>query len=113
MSERFSEPEPNVIRSSEGFSITVLGRTGLRYTEGERSVWIDSEVLAKPRSITLAKQSVRYWEGSDPGEVSMQDRDRIVGNVKRAFEALGYELQVQEPFDWSSVALHPPDKRRR
>jgi hypothetical protein len=46
MEEHFSEPEPNVIESSTGFSVRVLGRTGMRYTEGERSVWIDSEVLA-------------------------------------------------------------------
>jgi hypothetical protein len=44
MTESFSEPEPNVIESSQGFSVRVLGRTGMRYTEGCRSVEIDSEV---------------------------------------------------------------------
>src|SRR5262249_28259654 len=39
MDEWFSEPEPNVIESStEGFTVKVLGRTGMRYTEGNRSV---------------------------------------------------------------------------
>jgi hypothetical protein len=42
MGEQFSEPAANVIESTEGFSVKVLGRTGMRYTEGTRSVWIDS-----------------------------------------------------------------------
>jgi hypothetical protein len=58
MDERFSEPETNVITSSQGFSVEVLGRTGLRYTEGARSAWIDSEVLARPKAIAISKVSV-------------------------------------------------------
>ena len=69
MSEQFSEPEPNVIQSNEGFMVKVLGRTGLRYIEGERSVWIDSEVLGKPRAIAVIKKSIRFWEGPEPAEV--------------------------------------------
>ncbi len=108
MQEHFSEPEPNVIESSTGFSVRVLGRTGMQYCEGERSVWIDSEVLATPRAIAMFKETIRAWEGPDPGEVSSTERDRIAGNIKRAFDACGYDLQVQEPFDWASVALRPP-----
>jgi hypothetical protein len=113
MDEQFSEPEPNVIESTRGFSVRVLGRTGLRYAEGTRSVWIDSEVLAKPRAIAMFEASIRTWEGQEPEEISGNDRDRIADNVKRAFEACGYELQVQQPFDWADVALRPPDERHK
>lgn len=113
MDEHFTEPEPNVIKSTEGFSVRVLGRTGMRYTEGTRSVWIDSEVLAKPRAIAMFKETIRIWEGPEPEEVSAKDRDRIADNIKRAFEACGYELQVNEPFDWPSVTLRPPNERRK
>jgi|SRR5580693_1775098 hypothetical protein len=113
MDEHFSEPEPNLIESTEGFFVRVLGRTGMRYTEGARSVWIDSEVLAKPKAIAMAKKSIRFWEGPEPGEVSSEDRDRIANNIKRAFEACGYELEVHEPFDWTSVALRPPNERHK
>ena len=108
MEEHFSEPEPNVIESSAGFSVRVLVRTGMQYTESERSVRIDSEVLATPRAIAMFKETIRAWEGPDPGEVSAAERDRITGDIKRAFDARGYDLQVQEPFDWGSVALRPP-----
>jgi predicted NAD/FAD-binding protein len=111
--EHFSEPEPNVIESSAGFSVRVLGRTGLCYAEGPRSVWIDSEVLAKPRAIAMFKESIRVWEGPAPAQVTALERDQIADNIKRAFEACGYELQVQGPFDWSSVALRSPNKRHK
>ena len=111
MEERFSEPTPNVIESTEGFSVKVLGRTGMRYTEGARSIWIDSEVLAKDRAIAMFQESIRFWEGLDPGEVSAEERNRIANNVKRAFEACGYELEVHGPFDWASVAMRPTDER--
>jgi hypothetical protein len=101
MEERFSEPEANLIESTAGFSVRVLGRIGLRYTEGQRSVRIDSEVLAKPRAIALFKDSIRAWEGPGGAEqLNDDDRDRVTSNIKRAFESCGYELEVHTDFDW-------------
>lgn len=76
MTERITEPQPNVIESSASFSVRVLGHIGLRCQEGDRSVWIDSEVLAKPRAIAMYMDSIKYWEGCDPGQVSDADRGR-------------------------------------
>jgi hypothetical protein len=104
----FSEPEPNVIASTEGFSVKVLGRTGMRYFEGTRSVSIDSEVLATPLGISMYEPSIQTWEGPEPGAISDRDRARISHNIKRAFDASGYDLQVIGPFDWGSVAMRPP-----
>ena len=112
MEERFAEPAPNVIESDAGFSVKVLGRTGMRYTEGGRSVWIDSEVLATPRTMVMYKESMKVWEGEGAGPLSAADRDRIADNIKRAFDSCGYELEVQGPFDWNSVAIRRPDERR-
>jgi hypothetical protein len=110
VAERITEPQPNVIESSAGFSVRVLGRTGLRYQEAGRSVSIDSEVLGKPRAIAMYKDSIKYWGGCDPGTVSDADRDRIADNIKRAFEACGYELQVQVP-DRDFLAWYSDHKR--
>lgn len=115
MEESFSEPEPNVIESSAGFSVRVLGRTGMRYTEGLRSVRIDSEVggAATP-AIVMFKDSIRVWEAPDyPEPVTDADRERIAANIQRAFAACGRELHIQEPFDWSSVALRRPNERHK
>jgi hypothetical protein len=111
--EQFLEPEPNIIESSAGFSVRVLGRTGMRYSEAGRSVWIDSEVLAKPVSIVMVKSSIKVWEGDEPAQVTEEDRERIVANISRAFAACGYQLEVAGPFDWNSVAIRPPNERRR
>jgi hypothetical protein len=100
MEERFTEPEPNVIESSAGFSVRVLGRTGLQYIEGDRSIQIDSEVLARPGAIALFRDSIRTWDSPRPEQVDATDRDRIAGNIKRAFESCGYELEVHADFDW-------------
>jgi hypothetical protein len=99
--EWFSETG-SLIESSAGFSVRILGRTGLRYFEDHRSVWIDSEVLAKPGgAIALFKDSIKTWEGDAYVQVvSEADRDRIVGNIKRAFEFFGYELVVSRHVDW-------------
>jgi hypothetical protein len=36
-----------------GFSVEVLGRTGLRYREAGRQMFVDSEVLTGPRGMGL------------------------------------------------------------
>lgn len=51
MSEWFSEPRANLIESDAGFSVEVLGQTGIRYSEGGRTAFVDSEVLAEPATI--------------------------------------------------------------
>lgn len=108
--EVFSEPAPNVIESSAGYSIRVLGRTGLEYSERGRSVWLDSEVRAKPRAIAIYTGSAKVWMDPDqPEPLSDADRTRVVANIERAFTACGYEPQMHEPFDWDSVAMRPPN----
>jgi hypothetical protein len=44
----FFEPRVNFIESDQGFAVEVLGRVGLRYTEGSHSLFVDSEVLVGP-----------------------------------------------------------------
>ena len=115
MDERFSEPESNVIESSAGFSVRMLGRTGMRYTEGCRSIEIDSEVGgASQPVVAMFKSSIRVWKTPDyPEPVTDSDRDRIVANIRRAFDACGRGLHIQEPFDWSSMAIRRPNERHK
>ena len=91
----FSAPRPNPIESDSGFSVEVLGRTGMRYVEGERSMFVDSEVLAKPGAMALWAETIKGWDPPHDAEaVGPDDRSRIVDNIRRAFESQGYELQV-------------------
>jgi hypothetical protein len=97
----FTEPRPNLIESDTGFSVEVLGRTGLRYVEYGRTAIIDSEVLAKPGAIAVYRDSLKQWESPDDQLVLLEsDRDRIMANIKQAFTSLGYEAQVIA--DWTA-----------
>jgi hypothetical protein len=41
----FKIPGVNVIESDDGFSVEVLGMTGMRYIEGDKTFFIDIELL--------------------------------------------------------------------
>jgi hypothetical protein len=91
----FRTPRVNVIESDEGFSIEVLGRTGILYTEGPKTMLIDSEVLASPGGIAIIKKSIRAW--NPPYEKEIIDdmkRITIIDNVRRAFHSQGEDISV-------------------
>jgi hypothetical protein len=95
MPEWFSESRVNFIESDEGFSVEVLGQTGIRYSEGPKTTFVDSEVLAEPDVILVYKGSIKYWDpprGLDA--IDGSDRERIIKNIKRAFEFRGYKLRI-------------------
>jgi hypothetical protein len=99
MAEHFREKRwRNLIESSAGYSVTVLGRTGMRYVEGGRSIRIDSEVLAKPGpgAIAMFKDSIVAWEPPDESdELTAADRDRIAGNIKRHSKRAGMSFRFR------------------
>jgi hypothetical protein len=92
---RFSVPRVNVITSDAGFSVEVLGRTGLRYTENDRSASVDSEVLATPGAMALYQGSIKKWDSPHEAvALNDSDRERIVENIRSAFASQGYKLEV-------------------
>jgi hypothetical protein len=91
----FSIPRPNVIESTDGFSVEALGRTGLRYSEAGKTLKIDSEVLAGPSGMVVYTDSINQWE--EPHHLvpfSDADRQRIIENVKAAFKFRGYDIEI-------------------
>jgi len=85
----FSEPEVNVVQHTSGFSVKVLGRTGILYREHDRSMKVDSEVLAA-RGIALYTKSIRAWDPPYQDiPVTADDKSRIVSNIVSAIGYLG------------------------
>jgi hypothetical protein len=84
--------DKNTIVSDEGFSVEVLGRTGIKYTEGNKVLMIDSEILAGPAGLVVYSNSVRNWEKPFQGE--MIDKGKIIDNLKRAFLYKGFDIEV-------------------
>jgi len=91
----FSAPSVNLIVSDEGFSVEILGRTGLLYREGTKVVRVDSEVQMGPSGMLVIGPSIRRWESPD-GDQSIDDttRDRILENIRAAFRFTGFEVDV-------------------
>jgi Immunity protein 74 len=83
----FSTPKVNVVSSDEGFSVEVLGRTGIEYREGDKSVFVDSEVLASGHGIAVFRYSIKAWRPPHGNEtMTEKEIDQIVENIRRAME---------------------------
>src|SRR5690242_1515889 len=79
---------PNLYESSDGFSVEVLGQTGLRYCEAGRQMFIDSEMLTGPSAMAVYKDTIQKWD--PPYEnvlITDSDRDRILNNIRDAFRS--------------------------
>ena len=91
----FKIPRPNVIDSDEGFSVEVLGRTGVLYSEGGKTLKVDSEVLAGPAGLVIYMDSITRWTPPNDGElVDTSKRQAIAENIRRAFRFRGLEIEV-------------------
>ncbi|MBD8065156.1 hypothetical protein IC608_06690 [Devosia sp. PTR5] len=91
----FNTPRPNVIESSEGYRVEVLGRTGVQYTEGQKSMQIDSEVLAGPSGLVIYTNTISAWDAPNHVvRIEDLDRARIIGNIRAAFKFRGYDIEV-------------------
>jgi hypothetical protein len=85
---------PNLI-DMEAFSVEVLGRTGLRYVENGKSMFVDSEVLATPGALVVYSNTITNWEPPDEFDpLDADERTRILNNIREAFQSKGFALEV-------------------
>ena len=84
------------IRSSNGYKVRALGRSGMEYVSGTLKLRLDTEALATPAFVL------------NPRTLPDDIRDRVISDVTRAWQWSGFEVQVVGPFDWDSVAIRPP-----
>ena len=70
----FTSSRPDLYESSDGFSVEVLGRTGLRYREEGRQMFVDSEVLTGPSGMAVYKDTIQKW---DPPYDNVRSRIQI------------------------------------
>lgn len=83
----FTIPKVNMVSSDEGFSVEVLGRTGIVYREGDKAMFVDSEVLATGRGIAVFGNSIKGWRlPHEREQVTIAERQRILENIRRAIE---------------------------
>jgi hypothetical protein len=74
--------------------VDVLGQTGLRYHEGQRSLLVDSEV-GVGSSIGVWASSIKWWERlDDREELTTDERAQVLSNIVQALKRGGYEVDV-------------------
>ncbi len=91
----FSEPRKNLVASDEGYSVEVLGRTGLLYTDGSRSAWIDSEVLMGEPALIVFLDRLEVWRRSAV-QVTPAERELIASRLVEAFLWKNHSIVVKK-----------------
>lgn len=88
-------PRPNLYENSDGYSVEVLGRTGLRYREGRRTMFVDSEVLVPPAGIVIYTATVSRWESPHDSEELHPDAcRRILDNIVATLRSQGVAVDL-------------------
>jgi hypothetical protein len=91
--ERFTR-STNLIESSKGFQVQVLGRAGLLYREDDHVMSISSEVQMPPAGMIVYTASISRWEPPYEREALLDSRKgEIIDNIQRAFEFTGVDVE--------------------
>lgn len=87
--------QPNLCENTDGFSVEVLGQTGLRYEESGRFILIDSEVTLGSSGMMIYRDSIESWESPNGRQaVVPADRERVIQNIRAAFRYQGFDIDV-------------------
>ena len=88
-------PRPNLYESSEGFSVEVLGQTGLTYRDKGREMFIDSEVLSGPAGMAVYRDTISCWKPPHDDEIISDDeKEHIMQNIREVFRFQGFEIEI-------------------
>lgn len=88
----------NIFGGGAGPSVRLLGRAGLRYTEGERVMEVDGEMLVGgPADWVVYTDSITRWQPPhDTEPVSAERKAEIVRAICEALRARGVRVETQE-----------------
>ncbi|MCY2958978.1 MAG: hypothetical protein NTY35_02345 [Planctomycetota bacterium] len=88
-----TRPEKNLFVSDAGFSVEVLGRTGMLYREGERVMKVGSEAGPPGMGMSIWATTIKAWRPPfDTEPISAEKREEIIRNIG---EAIAF---TQQPF---------------
>lgn len=73
--------------------ITILGRSGIRYREGMRTLFVDGEMQTGVSDFIVYTSSIQVWD-DDKQPISDAERSRIVSNIGAVFQLHGLTLTI-------------------
>lgn len=77
-----TRPDTNLFVSDTGFSVEVLGRTGLLYKEGDHVMNVGSEIEGPGGGMAIWARSIKAWRSPfEKDEVTPEVRERIIRNI--------------------------------
>ncbi len=98
----FKEIRKNLVESSDGFSVEILGRAGIKYKESSEVLFVDSEMLCFPHGygMVIYKNRMRDMEAPVGEYKSIDDKKRseIAENIRKAFLFWGLEIEIEESY---------------
>jgi Immunity protein 74 len=74
--------------------VTILGRSGLRYREGSKSLFVDGEIRTGSADFAIFEKSISSWEGSNE-VIAGSERTQIIANIVGAFAQNGARVAVE------------------
>ena len=77
-----------------GFSLSILGRAGMQYSEGPKTVFVDSEMMAVEIDFEVYTSSIQTWEGSNQ-VIASDEKQRILANIKAALASEGFTVEFR------------------
>ncbi len=84
----------NLVESDEGFSVETIGGTGIRYVQGGKPLFVDSEFLMGPKfDIVLGARGIKQWDSGE--NIDEHQRKLIADNIVRALVFRGMKVDVR------------------
>jgi hypothetical protein len=92
----FHIPRVNVIESDTGFSVEILGRTGLEYRESDKVLLVESEVLMTDApTVAIWKDHIRAWQPPhDKEQISEEMRTAILKRICSALKWRNTQVEI-------------------
>ena len=89
-------PRVNVIESDTGFSIEMLGRTGMEYRESGKMMMIESEILMTDvPTVAIWKDHIRAWQSPhDKEPISEAIRTEILKRICGALKWRNMRVEI-------------------
>lgn len=91
----FTKPRENLILSRRGFSVGVLDRSKLLYSEDDRYLVVEIELLVGQVLLAVYSDSIDHWQPPyETEEIEEQEKNRILNNLERAFAYDGAKIAI-------------------